>query len=100
VRRHQCALGATTNLDSMPHDSVTGLFVSSKRLRAVRRRVAYHEAGHAVIARALGVEIADISMEPSGDAVAHVTTHSRPSPLMTPAPANTLPALTLTSKLH
>jgi hypothetical protein len=62
----------------MPRDSVTGLPVSSNRLRAMRRLVSYHEAGHAVIARALGVEVADISMAPGADAsaVARVLTRS------------------------
>lgn len=38
-----------------------------KRARNLRRMIAYHEAGHAVVARKLGVEAADIEMTPSDD---------------------------------
>jgi hypothetical protein len=39
---------------------------------AKRKRTAYHEAGHAVIARVLGVKAAYISMVPNEWSVAHV----------------------------
>jgi hypothetical protein len=49
---------------------------NSKRERAIRRLMNYHEAGHAVAARLLGVEIVAIDMTKSGASAAHVLTRS------------------------
>jgi hypothetical protein len=46
--------------------------ITSKRARYARRLIAYHEAGHAVIARKLGVEITSINMVASGNYQANV----------------------------
>ncbi|HEY2528575.1 MAG TPA: hypothetical protein VGJ20_11620 [Xanthobacteraceae bacterium] len=52
----------------------------SRRIRGLRRIIFIHEAGHAVVARKLGVEIADIDMTANDDdSVAHVQTYSATS---------------------
>jgi ATP-dependent Zn protease len=38
-----------------------------------RRRIAYHEAGHAVVGCALGFEVTGVSIVPDGDSLGHVT---------------------------
>lgn len=39
---------------------------------ALQKRVAFHEAGHAVIGRVLGLSVQHVSTEASGDALGHV----------------------------
>jgi hypothetical protein len=50
--------------------------MTSKRAGDLCRWIAYHEAGHAAVARKLGVWIADIEMTPSHDRTASVQTRS------------------------
>ncbi|HEY2532453.1 MAG TPA: hypothetical protein VGJ20_31735 [Xanthobacteraceae bacterium] len=46
----------------------------STHSRYLHRLISYHEAGHAVVARKLGVEIASVDMTPDDDRLANVWT--------------------------
>src|SRR5215831_12963046 len=47
-----------------------------KHTRDLRRLISHHEAGHAVAARKLGLEIIGVDMTPNGNITAKVRTHS------------------------
>ena len=49
---------------------------NSNRERRFRRLLTYHEAGHAVAARLLGIEIADVDMSKTEEYIANVKTRS------------------------
>ncbi len=45
-----------------------------------RRRTALHEAGHAVVARAAGFDVREVSLREEGGGVCWVETRTRTSP--------------------